>query len=241
MGELGSRPVGSSLAGKEKHHENPRNETQEFDFDNTGPDSDVDPALLAQQRSAVSAIVDSTQESRQAVPLDGKCPNYTEYRGGWPPQNNFTSPFEATTKSPGLLLYFSSNNLTSRNYDQPGFDRAFGCSFFIKCCKVCRAELEIRLKELLSGPNISDNDGMIVGQAPFPIGMRAAEGRLWKPPFVPGASISDPTPIKTITVPLSTAALNSYIFNSDGCKVPIDTYLQDDTAVDYVTLKIWTY
>jgi hypothetical protein len=191
------------------------------------------PAMLAQQRSTGSAAaVEAIQDDRQPIPaLD--CKNYSEYIGG--KADNFAAPVETPTKSPGLQQFFSSNHLTSRNYDEPGVNKAFGQSFFIKCCKVCRAELEIRVK---NEGEISSNDAITIGQAPF-TGVRAAAGFIWQAPFVPGAGTG--TPIKTMNIPLSPAALNSYILNSNGCQVPLDIYVQDDTSLDYVKLKIWTY
>ena len=46
---------------------------------------------------------------------------------------------------------------------------------------------------------------------------------------------------KTMAIPLSPSALNDLIFRPDGCNVPIDILLQDDTEVDYVKLRVWTY
>jgi hypothetical protein len=195
------------------------------------------PAMFAQQQSVVSAAAESIQDERQAGPAL-PCKNYDEYDGGKPDNFNVSGPPELAPKSPGLLAYFSSNHLTPRNFDEPGSDKALGQSFFIRCCKVCRAELEIRIREESSGPNAGDNDAITVGQAPS-FSPRAASGKLWTSPFVPGGNVvGNP---KTITIPLSVGVLNVYISKADTCNVPIDIYVQDDTAVDYVKLKIWTY
>ncbi|MEK6299119.1 MAG: hypothetical protein AABO41_00230 [Acidobacteriota bacterium] len=199
------------------------------------------PAMSAQQRSAVSAPADSIQENRQAVPVEGKCQNYSEYLGG--KADGFAAPLDATQLSPALQAYFTSHGVTPTGttkpgqYDETGQDKWVGQSFFIKCCKVCRAELEIRVKNL---GGMASNDALIVGQAPFtPSQNILASGHIWdstRPAWAGGT-----TSPKTMTIPLSPAALNSYIFNSRECNVPIDILVQDDTAVDYIKLKIWTY
>lgn len=198
------------------------------------------PAMFAQQRSAVGAAADSTQEDRQAYPAAGKCQNYSEYVGG--KADSFAAPLDATQLSPALLAYFTSNGVTPTGTTKPGqydetvLNKWFGQSFFVKCCKVCRAELEIRVKDLGG----ASNDALHVGRAPFtPSQNVLASGHIWdstRPPWAGGT-----TSPKTMTIPLSPAALNNYIFNSRECNVPIDTLVQDDTSVDYIKLKIWTY
>ena len=196
------------------------------------------PAMFAEQRSAVS---NSTQEDRQAVPAVPKCPNYSEYVGG--KADNFTGGTETTQLSPALQAYFTSHGVTPtgttkpRQYDESGQDKWIGQSFSIKCCKVCRAEVEIRVRDLAG---LSSNDALYVGRAPFtPSQNVLAAGHIWdasRPTWAGGTASP-----KTMTIPLSPAALNNYIFSSDGCNVPIDILVQDDTAVDYIKLKIWSY
>jgi hypothetical protein len=198
------------------------------------------PGMFAQQRSAVSATAaDSTQEDRRAIPVNGDCP-LTPYAGG--NQDSFNPPVESTTMSPGLQAYFISNGVTStgitkpRQYDEEGQNKWFGQSFRIKCCKVCRAELEIGVKNL---GGLASNDAIYVGRPPFTGANLIVGGHIWdntRPTWAGGTASP-----KTMTIPLSPAALNNYIFNSGGCNVPIDILVQDDTAVDYIKLKIWTY
>ncbi len=198
------------------------------------------PAMFAQQHSAVSAVADSTQEDRQAMPVNGNCPLSTYAAGN---ADGFNLPVEPTTMSPGLQTYFINYNVTPtgttkpRKYDEPGQDKWLGQTFFIKCCKVCRAELEIRVR---NEGGLASNDGIVIGRAPFTQSSDIiVNDHIWditRPPWAGGTGSP-----KTMIIPLSPAALNNYIFNSKGCNVPIDIVVQDDTAVDYIKLKIWTY
>lgn len=193
------------------------------------------PAMLAQQRSGGSATpVEAIQDERQAVPIPN-CKNYSEYPGGTDDQ--FKLPPETPQLSPGLQSFFNSKGQKIRNYDQGGSDIWFGQSFFIKCCKVCRAELEIRVR---SEGGLASNDAIYIGRAPFtPSSNVLAAGHIWdntRPAWAGGTASP-----KVMNIPLSPAALNNWINSADGCNVPIDILVQDDTAVDYMKLKIWTY
>ena len=89
---------------------------------------------------------------------------------------------------------------------------------------------------LLDKPlGLSSNDALHIGGAPFntPL-LKVLSMSIWT-----GASAN--LLERTIISPLPAAALNNFIFNSSGGIPLLDTYVQDDTAVDYTKFTIWYY
>ncbi len=181
-------------------------------------------------RQASSGVGDApvaAQEDVARIPFDCRGRPLVYVAGN--AADNFAGP-EASTLSPALNSYFVSNNLTRRVFDDGGKDRAFGQSFQLNCCKICKAVLEIRVRN--EDPNgLASNDGLAVGVAPFTTVRFAPGYAIWNPPGSP----------RTITLPLNVSALNDYIMKSANCPWWLDVYVQDDTAVDYVKLTVSYY
>lgn len=193
------------------------------------------PAMLAQQqrnagqqhRENVLEVPPASETSRQVRPPDCPTCQYYELTGS-----------SVAHMSPALQAFFTTTHLTQVPYGQSCLNKEFGDSFNIKCCKVCRAELELGVRQT---GDLPWNDDIALGQAPFGLngggGLMIIGQRIWTQ--IP------PDPLaKTLTLSLTSAevnALNALISKADGCNVPIDVYVEDDTEVDYVRLKIWTF
>jgi hypothetical protein len=135
---------------------------------------------------------------------------------------------DPATLSPALNTFFVGK--PRRNFDDGGPDKGFGQSFQLNACKICAATLELRIKDEQRN-GLSSNDAVTVGVAPFTVRFGSL-GPIW--------NSTDPL-AKTILVPLSAAALNSYIMTNVTGQWWLDVYLQDDTSVDYAKLTVWYY
>lgn len=165
------------------------------------------------------------QEDAERKPID--CRGKPVVYSAGNETDNFVGP-QAATLSPALQAYFVGK--PRRNFDEGGKDKGFGQSFQLNCCKICRAVLEIRVRNDDQN-GLASNDGLAVGVAPFTVR------------FAPAYTVwpSSSPLVRTISLPLNVSALNNYIMNSAGCPWWLDVYVQDDTAVDYVKLTVWYY
>lgn len=144
--------------------------------------------------------------------------------------DGFAPPGTPATLSPALNAWLVAPRTPRRGYDQAGLNMHFGDSMRIRPCKVCRAQLEIRVKRASS--TSAANDALHVGGAPFNTAVLkvASPVPLWQ-----STGLTD----RVLTVPLPAAALNNYIFNGPPGTSLLDVYVQDDSNVDYAKLTVW--
>jgi hypothetical protein len=168
--------------------------------------------------------------------------------------DNFAAPGSAGIFNTALTAYATFINRPIRGYDEGGVDKFFYDSFKLRSCRVCYARLELVLKhdpdpgpvdngfpDNPTGKSIGltdyHNDGITVGGAPFsPAPMTVLSAAIWPP--LNTTSSSNP---KTMTVALPTNALNNYITYGQTPPQSLDVVIQDDTYVDYITLKVWYF
>ena len=82
------------------------------------------------------------------------------------------------------------------------------------------------------------NDNITIGGAPFNQSvLRVLSMDLW-PPLNPTPPLTNP---KVMSFALPTTALNNYLMSGSTPPTLLDIVVQDDTDVDYITLKIWYY
>ena len=168
--------------------------------------------------------------------------------------DNFAPPGSPGIFNPALTAFAQSMGRPIRGYDDGGVDKFFYDSFKLRSCRVCYARLELVLKHdpdsgvvdngshnqetgktvMLTGYH---NDNITVGGAPFsPAPKKVLSADIWPP--LNTTSSSNP---KTMIVALPTNALNNYIMYGLTPPQSLDVVIQDDTYVDYITLKVWYF
>lgn len=141
-------------------------------------------------------------------------------------------PMATPWMSPAMTTMFSGK--PRRTFDDSNGtsvprDKWFGASIPLGSCKICKATLEIRIKrnpgpaEPATGQN--GNDTIYVGTAPFSGANTLAAVKPW---------VGEAATVKTVTIPLTAAQLNSLVFGTGV----LDVLIQDDTSVDYVKLTL---
>jgi len=140
--------------------------------------------------------------------------------------DNFGGGIDLTSLSPALTAFLNANPPRSQ-YDQPGCDVHFGESFHLCTCETCGARLEIIVRKCGTPSTAQNNDGFVVGVAPFGAGQRVVDGLVWAP--------GDPA-TKTLIIPLPFAKLNQVLCGNHTDW--LDVYFQDDTIVDSMKLIV---
>lgn len=168
--------------------------------------------------------------------------------------DNFAPPGSAGIFNPALTAFAQSMGRPVRGYDGGGDDKFFYDSFNLRGCRVCYARLELTVSH---GPDSGPvdngnsnqqtgktvaltgyhNDNITVGGAPFsPAPRKVLSADLWPP--LNASNTNNPQPM---TVVLPTGALNAYIMYGLTPPQSLDVVIQDDTLVDYITLKVWYF
>lgn len=138
--------------------------------------------------------------------------------------------------SPQLLASPSARNYPAgrvRRMGQAGEDFIFLASLPLPARKLCSAEVEIHVRRRTNGPSFEFNDFLLVGFAPF--GSSGTRKVLFDGPIWAG----DPPRIseKTARIPLPASELNTFVLLTPGPHF-LDFVLHDDTAVDFVRLRV---
>jgi hypothetical protein len=168
--------------------------------------------------------------------------------------DNFSPPGVSVTLSPALTAFSLAVGRPARGYDDKSIDKFFYDSFKLRGCRVCYATLELSVKHEPEPPPVEDtgtghqtgkaasltdfhNDNITVGGAPFgspPLKVLSAD--IWPP--LNTTSNSNPKPM---FIALPTNALNAYVMSGSTPPGFLDVVVQDDTDVDYITLKVWYF
>ena len=120
-----------------------------------------------------------------------------------------------------------------RRMGQAGEDLIFLASLPLPARKLCSADLEIHVRRRTDGPTLDFNDFLLIGFAPFGVsGTRKTlfDGAIWA---------GDPPRIseKTARIPLPASELNTFVLLTPAPHF-LDLVLHDDTAVDFVRLRV---
>jgi hypothetical protein len=171
-------------------------------------------------------------------PNDCNSPNLSVFPAGTP--DNFTLPAEAASPSPSLITFLGANLL--RNFDETVNNQRFGHTFtgLPPCIKA--ATLEIRLKATGDNPSTDSLTLELVSLVP----PKAAWGiSILNLPLNPGWPITgswEVNDVNTFTLNLANLPPNGSsildYMNKNGGK--LDVWLQDDTAFDYMILRVWS-
>jgi len=191
---------------------------------------------LGARPSHAAAAQDNAQAGALPGPTGG-CPGYREYVGG--KNDKFALPPDPTIQSPALAAFLATLP-NKRQFDEVGPNKAFGHSIRLCTCRIARAELEIGVRAEQRGPNSSHtssdsgNDSLTIGEAPFTSGTwkRVYSDYIWPAGNAGGNN-------QVFNIPLSAANLNNWMINTPNGH--LDFYIQDDTGVDYIKLKVWYF
>ena len=162
-----------------------------------------------------------------------KCPKPpVVYSGGL--NDGFALPNDPVTLCPALAAFLGAHPPT-RRFDQLGPDMLFGYSFRIReCCKVCAVQFEVRMRAAGTASDVNDKIH-IYGNSITPSDL------IWTAPTgVTGTGAPGTTILTAYLPPASIKNLNDQIFKS--CPgLCLNILAQDDHAIDYVKLTIWSY
>jgi hypothetical protein len=166
---------------------------------------------------------------------DKTCPSqpYFRYVGGDP--DNFAAPADTSYAGTNLTAYMGTFANAHAHYDTTTPDLIFGESFNLEDKrKVCYAMLQMGLDEL---NGLASNDTLSIGRASAgpPRTFSPSAGQVTRP-GAPG-----PGPV-TRTWAFSAAgltALSTITGSANPNDSVLDIFMQDDTAIDYMTLWVW--
>ncbi len=120
-----------------------------------------------------------------------------------------------------------------RGFDQDGEDHIFLTSLGLPARKICSASLELRIRRSIAQGSFEFNDALMVGFAPMaPLGPHRQV--LVVSPWM---GESPDIPEKTLRLWLPAVELNRFILTTSAPHF-LDIILHDDTAVDYVKLRL---
>ncbi len=120
-----------------------------------------------------------------------------------------------------------------RRMGQAGEDLIFLASLPLPARKLCSADLEIHVRRQTNGPTFEFNDFLLIGFAPFGVsGTRKTlfQGAIW-------AGDAPRVSEKTARIPLPASELNTFVLLTPAPHF-LDLILHDDTAVDFVRLRV---
>lgn len=167
--------------------------------------------------------------------------------------NNFQQQVKISNPliSPRMNKVIGAKGWSIAGYNSNSPNQVFLESFNLKSCKVCYAEMTVRVRAIQDArsENMSDagNDALNIlggpdsGLAPdYGISPILQGFRLWQSPApAPNLPVSAGT-MKNINFQIPANKLNEYIFNT-GYGTPLDVLVQDDSAVLAVILRVWYY
>jgi len=145
--------------------------------------------------------------------------------------------------SPTLAQYLKNQMGKTKGYGEEAIDKKVVDSFKLKNCRVCHATIEYRASHNGKGWEV---DTFVAAIAPFTDGKKyflTPPYKCHKGNLIGCIWDKSDKKSKTVTLkiePSALAALNTYLATG-----PMPTYLDirgdDDTAFDYVTLRVWYY
>lgn len=147
-----------------------------------------------------------------------------------------------------LMQVRAAKNWNVVGYNSSDYDRIFLDSFRLGNCKVCYAEMTVRVSSLngASGDGDGGNDALNILGIPnttspnFGYSPALQSFRIWQSPTTaPNIPVNSGTS-KTITFQVPANLLNEYIFKT-GPNAPLDVLVQDDTAVQSMQFSVWYY
>ncbi|HYO48840.1 MAG TPA: LamG-like jellyroll fold domain-containing protein [Chloroflexia bacterium] len=148
--------------------------------------------------------------------------------------DNFAPPTDPASPSAAQVAYASSHGYSLRSFDDTRKDGVFMHTFtWQRCCRVISASLEIRLKPMrTTGLSYNDTLGLgTTGSFWWSRRIGSPGGILpntWNAANYPNGA--------TLNIDLGPAGANILDYMSRNCELPI--YLQDDTSVDYIVLRM---
>jgi hypothetical protein len=190
------------------------------------------PSGKCKPRTGPPSLTDVPNVDEGIATGDKTCPSqpYFRYVGGDP--DSFGAPADTSYTGTNLTAFMGGITTARTHYDTTTSDRIFGESFNLEDKrKVCYAMLQVGLDDL---NGLATNDTLNIGRA---------SGGTFSPfagqvthPGAPG-----PGPV-TRTWAFSAAGLTA-LSTITGSPNPhdsvVDIYMQDDTAIDYMTLWVW--
>ena len=130
--------------------------------------------------------------------------------------------------SPALKAFIAAKKAPTKGFDDPAQDRWVAGSFQISGCRVCR-EVVITLNIRRPKGGLADNDGIVIGQAPFTGPNALASVQPW---------LGNTLLTKTVTLTIPMAAMNQFILTQPSSPVWLDYLIQDDTEVDSISVQL---
>ncbi len=147
-----------------------------------------------------------------------------------------------------LMQVRTAKNWNVVGYNSSDYDRIFLDSFRLGNCKVCYAEMTVRVSSLngATGDGDGGNDALNILGIPdttapnFGYSPALQSFRIWQPPTsAPNMPASAGTS-KTITFQVPANLLSEYIAKTSP-NTPLDVLVQDDTAIQSMQLSVWYY